>query len=356
MQEAIINSFREQHEATAQDVVACLDEQRPPGAEPLSAQERAQRLQDAFSLLRHLAQALCAGRPEVFTNHVAWVKATHTAYGVPQEALGATLDCLRTTLRQRLPDSHYALADEYLVAGITCLPLLPTDLPSYLDAHFPLAELTLQYLDALLMGDRRQASRLVLDAVENGVGIEDVYLKVLQRAQHEIGRLWQMNRISVAQEHFCTAATQQIMAQLYPHIFTTEKTGRHFIATCIGGDLHEIGLRMVADLLEMAGWDTYYLGADVPVESVVRTLGERAVHVLGVSVTMAYHLAAAEALIRSVRASEAARNLKILVGGQPFNVMPDLWKQLGADAHARDAREAVRVANELVAGHSEERG
>ncbi len=356
MKEELVQLVEEQREALVRAVVDCVGERDSQGAGLRGMPGRAQRLQDAYALLRHLEQAVCAERTDLFTNHVAWVKATHTAYGLPADELVAALRCLQTVLRQRLSADLYAVVDEYLVAGITCLPLLPTDLPSYVDANFPLAELTMHYLDALLAGDRHEAGRLIHQAVAQGTGIEDIYLKVFQRAQHEIGRLWQMNRISVAQEHFCTAATQQIMAQLYPHIFTTEKTGRHFIATCIGGDLHEIGLRMVADLLEMAGWDTYYLGADVPVESVVRTLGERAVHVLGVSVTMAYHLAAAEALIRSVRASEAARNLKILVGGQPFNVMPDLWKQLGADAHARDAREAVRVANELVAGHSEERG
>ena len=90
-------------------------------------------------------------------------------------------------------------------------------------------------LRLLLRGNRQAASQLILTAVARGVTVKDIYLHVFQRTQYEIGRLWQINRISVAQEHFCTAATQLIMSQLYPHIFRTERVGRRLVATCVGG-------------------------------------------------------------------------------------------------------------------------
>ena len=70
-----------------------------------------------------------------------------------------------------------------------------------------------------------------------------------------------MNLLSVAQEHYCTAATQLVMSQLYPRIFSTERRGRTLVAARVADDLHEIGLRMVADFFEMEGWDTFYVGA-----------------------------------------------------------------------------------------------
>ena len=48
------------------------------------------------------------------------------------------------------------------------------------------------------------------------------------------------------------------------------------VATCIGGELHEIGIRMVADFFEMEGWDTYYLGANTPADAVVAELSAQA--------------------------------------------------------------------------------
>ena len=65
----------------------------------------------------------------------------------------------------------------------------------------------------------------------------------------EVGRLWQMNRLSVAQEHYVTAATQLIMSQLYPLVFRTARRDRRIVAACVGGELHELGVRMVADRL-----------------------------------------------------------------------------------------------------------
>lgn len=73
-----------------------------------------------------------------------------------------------------------------------------------------------------------------------GTPVKEIHLHVFQPAQYEVGRLWQMNRITVAQEHYCTAATQLIMSQLYPHIFASVKNGCTLGATCVGGDLHEV--------------------------------------------------------------------------------------------------------------------
>ena len=113
---------------------------------------------------------------------------------------------------------------------------------------------------------------MILQAVEQGSPVKDIYQRVFQPTQHEIGRLWQTNQISVAQEHYCTAATQLAMAQLYPYTFSAERSGRRLVAACVSGELHEIGARIVADLFEMAGWDTYYLGANTPTRSAWRTI------------------------------------------------------------------------------------
>jgi len=110
----------------------------------------------------------------------------------------------------------------------------------------------------------------------------------LQRTQYEIGRLWQTNRISVAEEHYCTACAQFVMTQLYPYIFRSERNGRRMVATCVGGELHEIGVRMVADFFEMEGWDTYYLGANTPARDILDTIAKREADIVGISVTIHY--------------------------------------------------------------------
>lgn len=187
-----------------------------------------------------------------------------------------------------------------------------------------------------------------MDAVERGTSVRDLYLHVFQRSQYEIGRLWQSNQISVAQEHLCTAATQLIMSQFYPLIFKAERKNRRIVAACAGGDLHEIGIRMVADLFEMAGWDSFYLGADVPCASIVQTVIDRQAHVLAVSATLLTHVRSVAELIAAVRLNPACGELIILVGGHPFNVAADLWRAVGADGYAPDAIRTVDLAEQLL--------
>ncbi|MCV6638779.1 cobalamin-dependent protein [Candidatus Albibeggiatoa sp. nov. NOAA] len=308
-------------------------------------------IQDIKYHLTYLSEAIAAGHPSFFGNYIAWAKVLLSGMNIPSEDLAQNLQVMRTQLEKYLnvSENEFSIINEYIAHGLDQLPALPSQIPSFIQDSDPHAELAQEYLQYLLRGERQIASRLILDAVENkGVNVKEIYLNVFQYAQYEIGRLWQMNKISVAQEHYCTAATQLIMSQLYSYIFSTERQGKAMVATCVGGDLHELGVRMVADFFEMDGWDTYYLGANTPSSSIMQELKLREANLLAISVTMTFHLRAAEALIAAVRADAEHQNVKIMVGGHPFNLEPSLWKQIGADGYARNAQEAIEKSNELT--------
>ena len=338
--------------ALAEAVTARHYELNPALASRYGAAGRERCLQDAHFHLSYLAESLGASLPTLFADYVAWAKVMLEARGVPASDLARNLGVLGEVLRERLPEGAGAAAARYVEEGLARLPLDAQTPPAFVADGEPHASLARRYVEELLAGRRREASRLILSAVESGVSVRDIYLHVFQRAQREVGRLWQLNLLSVAQEHYCTAATQLIMSQLYPHIFSTERNGRTLVATCVAGDLHEIGLRMVADFFEMEGWDTFYVGANAPAAAVVQALAERGADVLAVSATITSHVRQLRELVAAVRASEECRGVKILAGGYPFNVAPGLWREVGADASASDAAEAVEVAARLVSGGS----
>jgi len=309
---------------------------------------RLKRVLDANYHLDYLAESLAATEPRLFFDYLAWARIMLIGRGVPIGDLALNMECLCDALRQTLPQTMADVAVEYIALGLGRLSEAPPAVPTFIPAdsqQFPLAS---DYLAALLAGERQRASRLVMDAVEGGTSVQDIYLQVFQPCQHEIGRLWQLNQISVAQEHYCTAATQLIMSQLYPYLFTGERVGRTMVATCIANDLHEIGVRMVSDLFELSGWDTFYLGANTPVPSILEAVREQRADVLAVSATITPHLKLVRELIADVRAAPDCGAVKILVGGYPFRIGPDLWQRLGADGCAQDAATAVELANRLV--------
>jgi methylmalonyl-CoA mutase cobalamin-binding domain/chain len=206
------------------------------------------------------------------------------------------------------------------------------------------------YLDALLNKDRKRALSVIDDAtnVNSSVDFKDIYLEVFQKTQHEIGDLWMTGKISVAQEHFCTAVTQSAMAQLYTHIFKTDKCGKTFLAFCVSEELHDLGLRMVTDMMEMAGWDTIYLGANVPSNHIEEAIIDCKVDILGISISIAKHLHTAKLLIKNIRETKELSHVRIIVGGYAINKVPTLWKKIGADAYAENAVAAISTATQLI--------
>lgn len=342
------DAIRSERPALAEALVAREFTRHPELEQRYGKIGREKSLQDAGYHLSFLAQSLALNNPAVFVDYVAWAKVMLSQRKVLAADLEFHLQCLVEVVHERLPTESGAQAAQFVEAAIREMPAMPEDLPTFLHAGEPLSPLAHQYFEALRRGERHLASQLVLDAVAAGTPVREIYLHVFQPAQYEIGRLWQTNRISVAQEHYCTAATQLIMSQLYPHIFATAKNGRTLVATCVAGDLHEIGVRMVADFFEMDGWNTYYLGASTPHASVIATIVERRADVLAISATITYHVEAVRDLIRAVRQDPAASRVRILVGGYPFNQDRELWQKVGADGSAADAQSAIVLASQIV--------
>lgn len=206
------------------------------------------------------------------------------------------------------------------------------------------AEAREQYLVALLGGNRREAFGVIEVARASGLGIRPIYLEVFQPAMREIGRLWQENRITVADEHLATAITEAAMARLYEEMFRAgPQPGPLLVAACADQERHELGLRMICDVLEMDGWDTVFLGASVPVEDLVAMVRTRRPQVVALSASISPHVARVREAIRALREAEQDPAPLIAVGGRAFSDDPGLAERLGADLTAKDAVEAAEL-------------
>jgi methanogenic corrinoid protein MtbC1 len=306
---------------------------------------RAKCLEDARYHLKYLAEAIGTAEPVVFADYVMWASTMLTSRNIPVADLVLNLEAMNDVLKEKLPSAMRIPALEYVEAGIRALDG-PVDNFTFLDPNEPLAELARQYLDALLAYELHAASALILQAVQHKVSIKDLYLQVFERCQYEIGRLWQSNLVTIAQEHYCTAATQLVMSQLYPYILQADRISRGtIVAACVSGELHEIGARMLCDLLEMEGWNTIYLGANVPSVGIVEVLRENNGSILAISASMAFHIPAVREVIAAVRKADS--QTKILVGGYAFKVAPNLWREVGADYWSKNAQEAIALVNGL---------
>lgn len=98
--------------------------------------------------------------------------------------------------------------------------------------------------------------------------------------------------------------------------------------------MHEIGIRLVTDCFSNHGWDSVCLGSNVPTRNIDGILRTWAPDVVAISATMTYHLAEVQAAVTAVKNAKVSPKPKILVGGKPFKLCPELGTRIGADITA----------------------
>lgn len=182
----------------------------------------------------------------------------------------------------------------------------------------PIDEATYRsFLDNLIHGRRRPCQECVSELLERGVAIRHLYVDLFQRALYEVGTLWEANRISVATEHVATSIVESLFTLVYPHLFTGEPARQKAIVACPADEFHQVGGKMVADIMELNGWNSLFLGANTPLSRLVDQVHTQKPALVGLSLSISYHLP------RLVQALQKLRDhfpeLPLLVGGQAFH-------------------------------------
>lgn len=121
--------------------------------------------------------------------------------------------------------------------------------------------------------DRPGAVAVALGAIADGrISIPDLYLQVLTPYLAAIGAHWRRGSERVWHEHFATQTVRTIIESLYPAVTLiaaeTPPMGATVVLACPPNEQHELGLRMLSDRFELAGYHSVFLGADTPAEEI----------------------------------------------------------------------------------------
>jgi MerR family transcriptional regulator, light-induced transcriptional regulator len=171
-----------------------------------------------------------------------------------------------------------------------------------------------QFLAALIAGDGAACTRLTEQALAQGVDILGVYEGLYRPALYRVGELWCEHRLSVASEHLATAITEGLMNRLYPRVINPRRVGRKALLTTVAGELHQVGVKMAADVFERHGWDALFPGVGLSAEDLLAALARQRPDVLGLSYSVCLHRDVLKAMLAAIRT--AYPQLPILVGGQ----------------------------------------
>jgi methanogenic corrinoid protein MtbC1 len=170
------------------------------------------------------------------------------------------------------------------------------------------------YLPELVQGNGSDCAKTVEGLLDEGVGLRDLYVNLFQRSLYEVGSLWERGQISVATEHVATAITERLMTLAYPRMFAHDRCGRVAVISSVANEFHQVGGKMVADLLEVRGWDAYFLGANMPTLDLLKLIDEKKPHLVGLSLSVCFNASRLLEAIETIRGRWP--ELPILIGGQ----------------------------------------
>jgi MerR family transcriptional regulator, light-induced transcriptional regulator len=296
-----------------------------------------------------LSAALSVNQPQLFANRAAWFRKALLARNINDKYVTASLEALRDTLQERLPEvgrkAPIAYIDHALDALRNGTAMLDESEPN---PDSTTGKQTLDYLQGVLEGNSVDAIDRLLKSLQSGQSAISLYTEVLLPAQREIGRLWHIGDVTVAEEHMVTSTTQRAMSVLAQHSTRKAPNGKTMIAASVATNAHDIGIRAIADLYQMAGWRVIYLGSDVPIEDLPPMISYFEADLLILSATLDVQIPQVFATIKNIR-KRCEKQIKIMVGGYAFDQAPEMAKTVGADAYTTSVIAAVETGITLTA-------
>ena len=199
------------------------------------------------------------------------------------------------------------------------------------------------FIEGLLSFDRLKVKEIFTQELHRSPTLE-VIENILAPALEWIGQEWVQGRVSLAQIYMSGRLCEELVDQLAPAGLAA-RPGQPKMAIAVLDDHHFLGKRIVYSILRSNGYDLLNYGR-LTAEELVEKVRQEGIRILLISVLMlpsALH-------IKNLRERLDAAGLpvKIVVGGAPFRLDDQLWKEVGADACGKSASDALSIVRALV--------
>jgi MerR family transcriptional regulator, light-induced transcriptional regulator len=227
-------------------------------------------------------------------------------------------------------------------------PARPKDIPVR-----PPQEIVVEFANLTTREDPELAAAFVQRLLDEGMEIEDIFLKVMAPAARYLGECWVHDSCSFVEVTLGVARMHRLLRQFNgvpEHLWSSAGVGHNALLLPTPGEQHTFGLRLVQEFMLREGWSVI----NHPVEKLKdlrKVLRTQHFDVAGLSLSGETLIDNLTSAIRLIRAESLNPDIKVIVGGQIFTERPELLKQSGADATAADAPSAVRLANAWASYH-----
>lgn len=204
-------------------------------------------------------------------------------------------------------------------------------------------DITYRFEKALLDLDKVEAQRL-LNRVENNLSPLELVSKIVVPALERIGDSWQDGSLALSQIYMSGRICEQLIDQLLPPS-SNQRKDQPKMAIAVLDDFHFLGKRIVHSHIRSAGFVIKDYGRKT-VEELVSAIIDDNIEIIFIS-TLMYPSALKVKQVKE-KLNDVVPQVKIIVGGAPFNMDKKLWKEVGADAMGNDGGEALKYIDKIM--------
>ncbi|MFH1991117.1 MAG: corrinoid protein [Pseudomonadota bacterium] len=196
-------------------------------------------------------------------------------------------------------------------------------------------------------GEENKTVELVKKALDEGQPPKDIMDAGLVAGLRDCGKSFEKGEKFIPEMLMSSEAMKKAMVILKPLLLegaSGGSFGKAVLAT-VEGDVHDIGLELVATMFETAGFEVRNMGPDVPTEDIIKAVKEDKPQIVGLSALLSNTMDVMPDVITALQKAGLRDSVKVMVGGAP--VKQDFADEIGADGWAYDAASAVPKAKEL---------
>lgn len=190
-------------------------------------------------------------------------------------------------------------------------------------------------------------TELVQEAMERKIDAKTIVIEALTGSMETVGAKFDQGEYLIPDmlaSAECVGVAMDLLAPLLADAGMKSK-GRFVLAT-VAGDLHDIGKNIVAIMLKGAGFEVTDLGNDVSVDRIVTAVKDSQARYLGLSALLTTTMREMGSVIKALEEIGVRDKVKVLIGGAPTS--ESFAREIGADAHCRDAFHAIDVLRDMA--------
>lgn len=206
-----------------------------------------------------------------------------------------------------------------------------------------------QIAEAIFQGDEDLTRELASKALEADLNPERIINEGGIVGLERLGQGYDNYEVFLPELTLGGEAMNALLELIGPHLTGSGESSKVTVVIgCAQGDLHDIGLNLVATQLSVNGYNVINLGTDTSVSQFIKVAQDNDAKIIAVSsllTTSAYYQ---EELIKKLEREGIRDQFKIVVGGGP--ITPAWTRKIGADGYSRTANQSVQVCKRLLAG------